>query len=230
MARLKYYGHATFYIEGKNVKCLIDPFLTGNPWNIGKPEDFTELDYIFVTHAHGDHLGDAVEISKRTKATIVSIYEVCQYCQQKGAENIHPMHIGGSYQFPFGKVKLVSATHGSSVIEDNQVRTLGCPCGVVIEVEGKKVYHAGDTGLTADMELLGKYDEIDVALIPIGGNFTMDIDDAVIAVELIKPKVVIPMHYKTWPLIEADPEEFKKRVEEKGFKAVVVNPGEEYEF
>ena len=92
------------------------------------------------------------------------------------------------------------------------------------------MYHAGDTGLTADMELLGKYDEIDVALIPIGGNFTMDIDDAVIAVELIKPKVVIPMHYKTWPLIEADPEEFKKRVEEKGFKAVVVNPGEEYEF
>ncbi len=230
MARLWYLGHSAFYVEGENIKALIDPFLTGNPWKVAKPEDFKDLNYIFVTHGHADHLGDAIEIAKRTGATIVSIFEVCQYCQNKGVSNIHPMHIGGTYNFPFGRVKLVSAAHGSSVIEDGEVVTLGSPCGVIVEVEGKNIYHAGDTGLIADMELLGRYEEIFIALLPIGGNFTMDVKDAAIAAELINPETAIPMHYKTWPVIDAEPEEFKKLVEARGINVQILNPGEELEF
>jgi len=230
MAKLWYLGHSAFYIEGNGIKALIDPFLTNNPWNIAKPESFTDLNYIFVTHGHGDHLGDAIEIAKRTGATVVSIFEVCQYCNLKGVENIHPMHIGGRYKFPFGTVKLVPAAHGSSVIENGQVVTLGCPCGMLIEVEGKTIYHAGDTGLIADMELIGKYEKVYIALLPIGGNFTMDIKDAVIAAEMVKPELAIPMHFKTWPIIDAEPEKFKELAESRGIKAKVINPGEELEF
>ena len=230
MAKLKYLGHATFYLEGEGLKALIDPFLTGNPWGIASSDDFNDLNYIFVTHAHGDHLGDAIEIAKRTGATIVSIFEVCQYCSLKGVKNIHAMHIGGTYNFPFGRVKLVPAAHGSSVIENDQVITLGSPCGIIVEVEGKNVYHAGDTGLIADMELLGKYENIHVALLPIGGNFTMDVRDASIAAGMIKPKIAVPMHYKTWPVIDADPEKFKKLTEEKGIEVRVIEPGGELTF
>ncbi|ADY73813.1 UPF0173 metal-dependent hydrolase [Desulfurobacterium thermolithotrophum DSM 11699] len=229
MAKLWYLGHSAFYLEGEGIKALIDPFLSENPWKIAKPEDFKDLNYIFVTHAHGDHLGDAIEIAKKTNAVIVSIFEVAQYCQSKGA-NIHAMHIGGTFNFPFGRVKLVPASHGSSVIEDNKVITLGSPCGVIIEVEGKNVYHAGDTGLIAEMELLGKYENIEIALLPIGGNFTMDIKDAAIASELIKPKVAIPMHFKTWPIIDAEPEDFKALAEKRGINVQILNPGDEIEF
>ncbi|WP_457568895.1 metal-dependent hydrolase [Desulfurobacterium sp.] len=229
MAKLRYLGHAAFYIEGEGLKALIDPFLSQNPWNIAKPEDFTDINYIFVTHGHGDHLGDAIEIAKRTGATIVSIFETASYCGSKGA-NIHAMHIGGTYQFPFGRVKLTPAAHGSAIVEGDKIIYGGNPCGIIIEVDGKNLYHAGDTGLIADMELLGRYENIDVALLPIGGNFTMDPRDAAIAAEMIKPKVAIPMHYKTWPVIDKDPEEFKKLAEEKGVKVEIVNPGQEYEF
>jgi len=230
MAKLWYLGHSTFYVEGNGIRALIDPFLNGNPWKIASPEDFKELDYIFVTHGHGDHLGDAVEISKRTGATVVSIFEVCQYCNLKGVNNIHAMHIGGTYNFPFGRVKLVPAAHGSSVIENDQVITLGSPCGMVIEVEGKNIYHAGDTGLISDMELLGKYEDIFIALLPIGGNFTMDVRDASIAAEMIKPQIAIPMHFKTWPIIDAEPEDFKKLAESRGVNVQILNPGDELEF
>jgi L-ascorbate metabolism protein UlaG (beta-lactamase superfamily) len=230
MAKLKYLGHAAFYLEGKGIKALIDPFLTGNPRGIASPDDFNDLNYIFVTHAHGDHLGDAVEIAKKTGATVVSTFEVCQYCNLKGVKNIHAMHIWGTYRFPFGRVKLVPAAHGSSVIENNQVITLGNPCGIIVEVEGKNVYHAGDTGLISDMGLLGKYEDIYIALLPIGGNFTMDVRDASIAAEMIKPKIAVPMHYKTWPVIDANPEEFKKLTEEKGIEVKVIEPGSELTF
>jgi L-ascorbate metabolism protein UlaG (beta-lactamase superfamily) len=140
------------------------------------------------------------------------------------------MHIGGTYNFPFGRVKLVPAAHGSSVVEDDQVITLGSPCGVIVEVEGKNVYHAGDTGLIADMELLGKYEDIFIALLPIGGNFTMDVRDAAIAAEMVKPQVAIPMHFKTWPRIEAEPEEFKKLAEARGVSVQILQPGDELEF
>ncbi len=229
MAKLWYLGHSAFYLEGKGLKALIDPFLTDNPWKIASPSEFKDLDYIFVTHGHGDHLGDAVEIAKQTGAVIVAPFEVGLYCASKGVST-HNMHIGGSFDFPFGRVKLVPASHGSAIVEGNQVIYGGNPCGFLIEVEGKVVYHAGDTGLIADMELLGRFEKVNVALLPIGGNFTMDTKDAAIAAELIKPEVAIPMHYKTWPIIDKDPEEFKRLAQERGINVVVVEPGREYEF
>jgi L-ascorbate metabolism protein UlaG (beta-lactamase superfamily) len=228
MAKLKYLGHSAFYLEGNGLKALIDPFLSGNPWNVASAGDFTDINFIFVTHGHGDHLGDAINIAKNTGATIVSVYEIGVYCSSKGAKT-HNMHIGGTYSFPFGRVKLTPAAHGSSFVEGDEIIYLGNPCGFIIEVDGKNIYHAGDTGLIADMELLGKYETIDVALLPIGGNFTMDPIDASIAAELIKPKTAIPMHYKTWPIIDKDPEEFVKLAKEKGIDAKILRPGETLE-
>jgi len=228
MAKLKYLGHSAFYLEGNGLKALIDPFLSGNPWNVASARDFTDINFIFVTHGHGDHLGDAINIAKNTGATIVSVYEIGVYCSSKGAKT-HNMHIGGTYSFPFGRVKLTPAAHGSSFVEGDEIIYLGNPCGFIIEVDGKNIYHAGDTGLIADMELLGKYETIDVALLPIGGNFTMDPIDASIAAELIKPKTAIPMHYKTWPIIDKDPEEFVKLAKEKGIDAKILRPGETLE-
>ncbi|MCD6362899.1 MAG: metal-dependent hydrolase [Synergistetes bacterium] len=225
MAKVKFLGHAAFYIEGEGLKALIDPFLRENPQAAAKPEDFNELNYIFLTHGHGDHLGDSIEIAKKTGATIVAVFELANYCSAKGAK-IHPMHVGGRTSFPFGRVKLVPASHGSGIIEGEKILYGGNPCGVIIEVEGKKVYHAGDTGLIADMMLL-KDEKIDLALLPIGGNFTMDLEDALKALDLIKPKRVIPMHYDTWPLIKADPEEFAKGAKERSVVPIVLKPGEE---
>ncbi len=228
MAKLWYLGHSAFYVEGNGLKALIDPFLTGNPWNVAMPDDFRDINYIFVTHGHGDHLGDSIEIAKRTGATIVSVYEVGLYCSSKGAKT-HNMHVGGTFSFPFGRVKLTPAAHGSSAVENDSIIYLGNPCGFIIEVDGKSIYHAGDTGLIADMELLGRYEKVDVALLPIGGNFTMDPKDASIAAEMIKPSLSIPMHYKTWPIIDKDPEEFRALAEERGVKVKILKPGDTLE-
>ncbi len=228
MAKLTYLGHSAFLIEGEGLKGIFDPFLSGNPQAAMKPEE-VEVDYIFVTHGHADHLGDALDIAKRTGATIIAPYELASYCQARGA-NAHPMHIGGSYKFPFGRVKLTPAHHGSAIVEDGNIIYLGMPCGFLVDVEGKTVYHAGDTGLFAELSMLGERENIEVALLPIGGNFTMDLMDAVYAASLLRPRLAIPMHYKTFPVIEADPEEFRRHVEALGIGAKVLNPGESVEF
>ncbi len=221
---IKYIGHATFYIEGQNVKLIIDPFITGNPQAAVSLDDITELDYIFVTHGHGDHLGDTIPLAKKTGATVVANYEITTYLGQKGLDKLHPMHIGGRYRFPFGEVLMTEALHGSSIQEGENIIYGGNPGGFVIEVERKKIYHAGDTGLTINMQLL-ETENIDVALLPIGGNFVMDVKDAVKAVEFIKPEVVIPMHYNTWDIINANAEEFSRLVKA---KCVILKPGETY--
>ncbi len=222
---IKYLGHAAFYIESGDFKALIDPFLRGNPQTKSRPGDFKELSHIFVTHGHSDHLGDTLEIAKRTQAKVVSNYEIVNYLMSKGLINVHPMHIGGRVKLGFGTVKMTSAVHGSSINEDGQIIYAGNPGGFVIETDGKKIYHAGDTGLMMDMKLL-EDEMIDLAILPIGGNFTMDIEDAAKAVAMIKPKKVVPIHYDTFDIIKASPEAFEKLV--KDAQVIIMKPDEEY--
>lgn len=229
MAKLRYLGHSAFYLEGEGIKALIDPFLTGNPLAAAKNEDFTDINFIFITHGHGDHVGDAIEIAARCGATIFTCNELAGWLSAKGLKT-EGMHIGGRAQFSFGKVKLTPAWHGCPIQENGDVRYGGIACGFVIEVEGKKVYHAGDTGLTMEMKLLEE-EKIDVALLPIGGYYTMDADDAARAAGFVQPRVIIPMHYDTFPPIKADPKAFAGKVAERGpAKVEIVAPGQEFEF
>ncbi len=227
MANLLFIGHSAFEVDIAGKKILIDPFITGNPQAVVKPGNL-HPDYIILTHGHSDHLGDAIDIALRNKATIVAPFELAVYCSNKGAKT-HPMHIGGSHLFDFGVIRFTLALHGSTIVEGDKFIPAGNPVGVIIEASGKRIYHAGDTGFFGDMKIIGKRFPLDVALLPIGGNFTMDIDDAIYATEMLKPKIVIPMHYNTFPLIEADPEEFAERVQPPT-RAVILNPGEEFEF
>ena len=222
--KLTFVGHATVLIEGsRNV--VVDPFFRGNPSAGLKIEDLPKVDYVLVTHGHGDHLGDTLEIAKKFGSVVVSNFEIGLYLQKKGLDRVHTMHIGGSYDFGDIWVKMTPALHGSSIVEDGNVLYGGNPGGYVLEMDSKRIYHAGDTGLTKDMELL-KEENIDVALLPIGGNYTMDVSDAVKAAKMISPKIVVPIHYGTWPLIEADPDEFCSKVD---CRCVVLKPGESLE-
>ncbi|MFQ5901419.1 MAG: metal-dependent hydrolase [Thermodesulfobacteriota bacterium] len=223
MATLTYLGHSCFHIQGDTLSLVIDPFLKGNPLAKTTPEEI-EVDYVLLTHGHADHLGDAVEISKRCNAPIIAPFELVGYCQEKGTEG-HPMHIGGSYNFPFGRVKLTIAHHGSTT----DTGATGNPCGFLITISGKTIYHAGDTGLFMDMKLIGEMDSIDAALLPIGGNFTMDIEDALKAVEFLKPKIAIPMHYNTFDVIKQDPERFIEGLKGLSTKGMVLKVGENIE-
>ena len=221
--KLKYFSHSAFQITTKGGKrILIDPFLDGNPTSPVKAAD-VEADYIVLTHAHGDHLGDAFSIADRCSSMFICVNELAEYCKSKGY-SAHNMHIGGGYNFDFGRVKFTIAHHGS-MTPDNTYG--GEPAGVIISADGKNVYHTGDTGLFYDMKLIGEMTPVDYMLLPIGDNFTMGITDAVKAAELVSPKVAIPMHYNTFPVIEADPEEFNKLAEAKGINSRVMKFGEE---
>ena len=221
MATLTYHGHATWGLETKGTRILIDPFFTGNPQTKATAGDVS-ANIIILTHAHGDHYGDTVAIAKRTGATVISNFEIVSYCQKQGVANTHALHIGGGYTFPFGRVKLTIAHHGSSFPDGTYG---GNPAGVVLEIEGKRLYNAGDTALFSDMSLIGEAG-LDAALLPIGDNFTMGPDDAAIAAKLLRARTVIPQHYNTWPVIVQDPEAFKRRVEEStSSKVVVLAPG-----
>ena len=217
-----WYGHANWMIEANGKKVLIDPFFTGNPKApIGA--DQVEADFILVSHAHGDHVGDTTAISKRTGATAICNYEISLYLEKQGCK-VHPMHIGGARDFPFGRVKLTIAHHGSMFPDGSNG---GNPVGFLVTVGGKKIYHAADTGLFYDMKLIGD-EKVDLALLPIGDNFTMGPEDAVRAIELIRPAAVVPMHYDTFDLIRQDAQAFASRVHQAvpGTKVTVLKPGE----
>ena len=227
MTKVIWHGHLTFSVEHDEVTLLIDPFFEGNPAaKIGK-DDVTPH-YILVSHGHADHVGDAAYIAKKTGATVISNFEIVNWLQNQGVQNVHPLHIGGGYQFPFGRVKMTIAHHGSGLPDGSYG---GNPGGFLITfTNGKKLYFAGDTALTYDMTLLAD-EQVDVAILPIGDNFTMGPDDALKAVKFIQPKVVIPAHYNTWPLIEQDPHAFKARVEaETSARCVVLEVEGSYDF
>lgn len=223
--KINFIGHATFYFETKYVKGIIDPFINGNPVATISADSIEELTHIFVTHGHGDHLGDTVELAKKHNAMVITNFEIANYLAGQGVQ-AHPMHIGGRKTFDFGDVKLTPALHGSAIQTENGLIDGGNPGGFLITIDDTVLYHAGDTGLTMDMKLL-EDEHVDIALLPIGGNFTMDIKDAVKAVDFIKPKKVVPMHYNTFGLVEADPKAFKDQV--KDSEVIILAPGETIE-
>jgi len=222
MLNITYYGHAAFLTEIGGVKILIDPFLKGNPLSPVTPDD-VEADYILVTHGHGDHIGDTVEIALRTDSLAISNAEICGWLREKGVRT-HALHIGGGHTFPFGYVKMTQALHGSSLPDGSYG---GNPGGFLLNLnDGSNYYFAGDTGLFGDMRLIGE-EGLDVAVIPIGDNYTMGPKDALKAVQFLHPKIVIPIHYDTFDVIQQDVESWKARVEsETDADVLVMQPGE----
>lgn len=228
--QIRFHGHACFEVKGNNGTIIIDPFLTGNPAAVVKPDELTQLDAILVTHGHGDHLGDAIQLSKRTGAPIIGTFELTWHCERLGA-SIHAMHIGGKYQFPFGTVKLTQAWHGSGFEAREEKPSMlysGPACGFLLNMDGKWLYHAGDTGLFGDMELIGRRHPLAVAMLPIGDNYVMGPEDAVFAAQLMRPKLLLPMHYNTFPVIQQDVNEFINALHRKApeTKGIPMQPGE----
>jgi len=222
--KITWFGHATLGLETGGAKILIDPFFEGNPATNATPEG-VQADYILVSHGHGDHVGDTVKIAKRTGALVISNHEIAGWLEKKGVK-AHGQHIGGGRSYPFGYLKLTLAVHGSELPDGSSG---GNPAGFLLTTrEGKKIYLACDTGLFGDMRLIGE-EGIDLALLPIGDNYTMGPDDALRAVKLLQPKHVIPVHYDTWELIAQDAQGWKKRVEaETQAQVHVLKPGESF--
>ncbi len=211
-------GHAGIKIKGSKT-IIIDPFLTGNPVAAAKPEEIGQADIIIVTHDHGDHRGDAFEIARQTGATLVAIHEIAVEAQAQGIQ-AEGMNIGGTVEVKGVKIHMVPALHSAEK---------GSATGVVIEMDGRRLYHAGDTGLTYDMKIIGEFFEPDLSFLPIGDRYTMGIPSAAKAVEFLRTKRVIPIHYDTFPLVSADPEEFRRRVGNLA-EVVILRPGESYNF
>lgn len=224
---IKFLGHACCLMQFDGTQIIIDPYLKDNPQAAVSPDEVI-CDWVLVTHGHNDHLGDAVEIAKKNNATIITIPELARYCALNGVKT-HGMYIGGKYNFGNFSVKLTLALHGSST-GTNPIQYLGQPCGFLVFANGKTIYFAGDTGIFGDMELIGRLHPIDLAVLPIGDNYTMGPEDALEAVKLLKPKQVIPVHYNTWDIIRQNPEQFKAEVEAKtGVPVNVLLPGETFE-
>jgi L-ascorbate metabolism protein UlaG (beta-lactamase superfamily) len=226
---IKYHGHSCFELSDGETTLLSDPFLKPNNPAAVATADEVEPTHIAITHGHADHVADAVGVAKRTGAHCVSIVELAEWLKGQGIENVSDPNLGGTVRFDWGSIKLVPAWHTSTLPGSEEApfsaehgTAIGTPTGLVIEIGGVTVYHAGDTCLFGDMKLIGERDAIDVALLPIGGHYTMDRHDAVLAAQFVGAKTVIPIHFDTFPPIETDAEAFKADVEAGGAAQVVV--------
>jgi L-ascorbate metabolism protein UlaG (beta-lactamase superfamily) len=207
---ITYFGHSAFMLEADGKTTLVDPFIGGNPHSERDPSKI-DADTVLLTHAHNDHVGDTIAIAKRTGAKVIATFELAQWLGSQGVENTHPANHGGTVQFEGGSVKLVPAWHTSSYGDDFVAP--GVPAGLVVRFGGKTIYFAGDTCLFGDMQLIGNED-LDVAVLPIGDNFTMGAADAVKAASMLRAETVIPCHYNTFPPIQQDPHEFKQMLQQ----------------
>ena len=224
--KITWLGHSAFLLEGKD-RILIDPFLTGNP-KASTTADKVDCDIICVTHGHGDHLGDAVAIARRTDAVLASIVEMSDWFEKLGVKSVG-FNMGGTAKVKHTSITMVPAFHSSSIAAPGLEFSAAMAVGMVIN-SGRVVYHAGDTCVFSDMKLIGELYKPDVALLPIGGFFTMDPKQAAMAASFVKAKYVIPMHYGTWPPIEQDPKEFERLTKKLSkSKVVVLKPGESLE-
>ena len=218
---ITYLGHSGFTVEGDGHTIAIDPFLTDNPVATIEP-DAVRCGSIALTHGHADHVGDTVDIARNNDATLYAAFEICEYLGGKGVKNVQPMNPGGKVATDFGFVALTQAFHSSSY----EGRYMGLPCGVIINIAGFTLYHCGDTALFGDMELIGEIYRPDIAMIPIGDRFTMGPELATRAAELIRPKVAIPIHYKTWPLLVQEASGFRPS----GVEMKELKPGEQWRY
>ncbi|KIO62634.1 hypothetical protein B4064_0200 [Caldibacillus thermoamylovorans] len=224
--KVSYHGHSVVKIVTDGKEILIDPFITGNGNTDLKVENESP-DFILLTHGHGDHVGDTVQLAKKKDALVIAMVELANYLSWQGVKT-HEMNIGGSYEFEFGKVKFTQAFHSTGVETGEQtIIYTGMPAGLLITIEGKTIYHAGDTSLFFDMKLIGERHPIDLAFLPIGDNFTMGPEDAAYAAKLLHAKTVVPIHYNTFPVIKQDPGRFINLLEDGNGK--VLQPGETIE-
>ncbi len=220
--QVTYYGHSCFLVEVKGAKILFDPFVTGNPLAAGINVEAIEADFIFISHAHDDHIADALAIAKRTGAMVVGVWEIHAWAQRNDVNNTHPMNIGGVWDFEFGRVKMVNAVHSSSFPDGTYG---GQAAGFYFETGEGNFYYAGDTALHSDMKLLGKHFDIDIAFLPIGSNFTMGIDDAMIASKYIKCDSIIGMHFDTFGFIKIDHDSAKKKFSSQDKELILMEIG-----
>jgi L-ascorbate metabolism protein UlaG (beta-lactamase superfamily) len=221
--QVTYFGHSCFLVEVHGKKLLFDPFITENPLASSIKIKDIQVDYILVSHGHWDHIADLKELSDQTGAKVISNYEICTWAEKHGINNTHAMNTGGHWIFEFGKVKCVLAIHSSSMPDGTYG---GNPLGFLIETPEGNFYYAGDTALHYDMKLIGDYKKMNFAFLPIGNNFTMGIDNAVIASNFIKCDKIIGMHYDTFEAITIDHQEAKKKFEHSGKELLLMKIGE----